>query len=650
MAEKIRKKDKASKKGRNEDLTSKSSSRIWGEARKEIIPLAVGAIAQLASLFINQTLPRLVRVLMDPSKAKSEGNHDSERTFVIKILSLSLAGGTASFTRTWMMNRAQGSIAARLRKKIFESLLMERDIEWFQSAKIEETQKSERERDNIESDSTNNDELKDKEEIQEKSKTPVPSTSKTGVTPAAVGVIMKDDVDVVANTVTNTVSSLFRSSTSCIFGMYNMLRINPQLVGLSIVVAPVAGNLALMTRKYLKKIVAIQHQAAINSASFVEERLNHIAMVKTSNREYDEVEKYKQIQDECVSLGGKAALASGLSMGILFGLSSTAFCGILLAGRRAVNSEIMTSGQLTSFGTYSFMLAHGTAGLVRALGDYSNGIQCATQLYKLIDNESNGEKQQPSEPQTRDTLSTVNTDCIQKLSIENVCFSYKAEPTNMILRYVSFSLSRGEVVALVGANGSGKSTTASILAGMYFAQSGKILLYKNDCVSEKPLNYITDIEREDQVKLIQVVPQVPVIFNMSILDNVRYSRPDASEDNVSAAMKEANCDFVSNLKGASGYHTGRNGIRLTGGQRQRIGLARAFLVNPAFLVLDEPSSAMDAEGEQALKDTMIACRDSNRGLLIITHCAKSLELADRILVLKEGIITEAKKENGELII
>merc|ERR1719491_2195617 len=159
-----------------------------------------------------------------------------------------------------MMNRAQGSIAARLRKKIFESLLMERDIEWFQSAKIEETQKSERERDNIESDSTNNDELKDKEEIQEKSKTPVPSTSKTGVTPAAVGVIMKDDVDVVANTVTNTLANLLRSSSSCIFGTYNMLRINPQLVVCSLAVAPVVGTIALISRKYLKKIVTIQQQ------------------------------------------------------------------------------------------------------------------------------------------------------------------------------------------------------------------------------------------------------------------------------------------------------------------------------------------------------------------------------------------------------
>jgi ABC-type multidrug transport system fused ATPase/permease subunit len=250
----------------------------------------------------------------------------------------------------------------------------------------------------------------------------------------------------------------------------------------------------------------------------------------------------------------------------------------------------------------------------------------------------------------------VNTDLVQKLSVENVTFSYKADPSNVILQDLSFSLSRGEVVALVGKNGSGKSTAASILAGMYHPQSGEISLYNDDAASQKPLNYITDVGREDKVNLVQVVPQVPAIFDMAVLDNVRYSRPDASEEDVSAAMKSANCDFVSTLEGGLEYQVGRNGIRLSGGQRQRIGLARAFLANPIFLVLDEPSSAMDAEGELALKDTMTACRASNRGLLIITHRVKTLELADRILVLKDGKVAEEgkleelkKQKNGELV-
>lgn len=591
---------------------------------------------------------------MDPSKSKSANT--SERKFISQILWLSLAGGTASFIRTWLMNRAQDSIAARLRKEVFESLLTKRELEWFQHAQVQEAKESSgKSKDKSKSEGTTG--TSDSKESSNKgqNRATASSSSSTGVTPAAVGVILKDDVDVVAKTVTNTFANLLRSSSSCIFGTYNMLCINPQLVGLSIAVAPVVGTIAWMTRKYLKKIVAIQQQAAINSASFVEERLNHIAMVKSSNREHDEVEKYNEIQDECVTLGGKAALASGLSMGIMFGLSSTAFCGILLAGRRAVKAEKMTSGQLTSFGTYSFMLALGTAGVVGAMGEYSKGMQCATRLYNLIDGDSDC-KQKSSEQDTSGRNSSINTDLVRKLSIENVNFSYKADLSKTILNDVSFSLSRGEVVALVGENGSGKSTTASILVGIYTPQSGGVALYDTETTSVEPLNYITDLERTDQVNLVQVVPQVPALFNMTVLENVRYSSPNASEEEVRTAMDSAHCDFVSNLDGGLDYKVGRNGIRLSGGQRQRIGLARAFLVNPVFLVLDEPASAMDAEGESSLKDTMISCRTSNRGLLIITHRAKTLELADRIIVMKDGKVVEEgkpeelkKRKDGELV-
>ena len=558
------------------------------------------------------------------------------------------------------MNRSQDSIAARLRKEVFESLLTKRELEWFQQVSkddVNDDKKKEAEK--------NDDDLggktkkKTKHDKSKQNRTTTAAIS--SFSPAAIGVILKDDVDTVANTVTNTLANLLRSSSSVIFGTYNMLCINPQLVGLSVVVAPVVGTLAFMTRKYLKKIVTKQQQAAIQSASFVEERLNHIAMVKTSNRELDEVEKYSQIQDDCVELGQKASLASGLSMGIMFGLSSTAFCGILLAGRRAVQAQKMTTGQLTSFGTYSFMLALGTAGIVKALGEYGKGMQCAARLYNLIHADAKDENQQihsEKEEIKEDDRRPVDTDLVHKISVENVHFSYKADPSNVILKDLSFNLSRGEVVALVGANGSGKSTIASLLAGMYRPQSGEISLYPNSTADDtpQPLSYARDVNRRDRVNLVQVVPQAPALFNMTILDNIRYSRSDASEEDVITAMKSANCTFVSTLDDGLDYLVGRNGIRLSGGQRQRIGLARAFLADPVFLVLDEPTSAMDVEGETALKDTMKACRSSNRGLLVITHKAKTLEYCDRILVLHDGKLVQEgtmedlqKDKDGEFV-
>jgi len=247
----------------------------------------------------------------------------------------------------------------------------------------------------------------------------------------------------------------------------------------------------------------------------------------------------------------------------------------------------------------------------------------------------------------------------------------------MVLTQLSFSLQRGEVVALVGKNGAGKSTVATLLTGLYAPSEGTIQVsYRSDDENNNnniktdsaTTTNLTELNRSTQAKLVQVVPQEPALFNMSVLDNVRYSRPDASREEAIRAMKSAHCGFAlsgDNDKDSNGaeydkglqYVVGRNGARLSGGQRQRIGLARAFLADPVFLILDEPNASMDNEGETALNDALQACRSANRGLLIITHRAKTLEIADRVLVLKQGRVVEEgtlnellqKGSSGELV-
>lgn len=179
---------------------------------------------------------------------------------------------------------------------------------------------------------------------------------------------------------------------------------------------------------------------------------------------------------------------------------------------------------------------------------------------------------------------------------------------------------------------------ASVIAGLYIPQQGNITLQPNG-------TKFNDLNRQSQTALVQVVPQHPALFDTSIQDNVKYTNPNASEDGVKKALTLANCnEFISKLDGGLNFRVGRNGMRLSGGQRQRLALARALLSDPCLLILDEPTSAMDAEGEGAVTAAVHSCRagenGSSRGLLLITHRASTLQNADMIVVLKEGRVVE----------
>lgn len=173
---------------------------------------------------------------------------------------------------------------------------------------------------------------------------------------------------------------------------------------------------------------------------------------------------------------------------------------------------------------------------------------------------------------------------------------------------------------------------------MYKPQSGTVTVK----TTKKEVDYHS-LDREGQSSLVQLVPQQPVMFDMSIRENITYTNPNATEEDIKIALDASNCTaFIGKLKDGLNYKVGRNGCKLSGGQRQRLALARALLCDPALLILDEPNSSMDAEGDNAVADAVRNCRseDKKRGLLLITHSVASLELADEIVVLRDGVIVE----------
>ena len=205
-------------------------------------------------------------------------------------------------------------------------------------------------------------------------------------------------------------------------------------------------------------------------------------------------------------------------------------------------------------------------------------------------------------------------------------FRYPARPDHAALADFSLSVAPGETVALVGPSGAGKTTVLQLLLRFYDPEHGRIRL---DGV---------DIARVEQAALrrrIGIVPQDPVIFGTSALENIRYGRPDATEAEVRTAGKAAHADFLERLP--QGYDTflGEKGIRLSGGQRQRIAIARAILRDPSVLLLDEATSALDAESEQAVQQAL-AELSRDRTTIVIAHRLATVRNADRIVVIDAG--------------
>jgi ATP-binding cassette subfamily B protein len=215
-----------------------------------------------------------------------------------------------------------------------------------------------------------------------------------------------------------------------------------------------------------------------------------------------------------------------------------------------------------------------------------------------------------------------------RVSFADVRFTYPARPERPALSAFSLIVEPGETVALVGPSGAGKTTVFQLLLRFYDPDSGVIRLDGVD---------IAQVEPSELRARLGLVPQDPVIFSTTAWENIRYGRPDATDDEVRAAGHAAHADFLDDLP--QGYDTflGEKGVRLSGGQRQRIAIARAILRDPPVLLLDEATSALDAESEQAVQ-TALASLSRGRTTLVIAHRLATVRRADRIVVVEAGRI------------
>ena len=315
------------------------------------------------------------------------------------------------------------------------------------------------------------------------------------------------------------------------------------------------------------------------------------------------------------------AVLTMLAIVLVFG----AIVFVLWLGAHAVLSGDMTGGDLGQFILYASIVAGAIGALSEVMGEAQRAAGATERLLELMSVKS--KIQSPAQPLPLPPRAANGA----ALTLNEVIFSYPSRPETNSLDHVSLDIKPGETVAVVGPSGAGKTTLFQLFLRFYDPQRGSITLDGVD-IKQLDLHTLRDA--------VGIVPQDTVIFSANAMENIRYGRAGASDEEVIAAAKLAAAhEFIERLP--QGYHSflGERGVRLSGGQRQRIAIARALLKNPPLLLLDEATSALDAESERLVQKALEAAM-VGRTTVIIAHRLATVQRADRIIVMEDGKIVE----------
>ncbi len=311
-----------------------------------------------------------------------------------------------------------------------------------------------------------------------------------------------------------------------------------------------------------------------------------------------------------------------MAISLIFG----AIVFVLWLGAHAVLEGRMSAGELGQFVLYTAILAGAVGALAEVMGEAQRAAGASERLLELLAERS--PITQPAQPLSLPARTANGA----ALHIENVSFHYPSRPDSPSLSQLSLAVAAGETVAIVGPSGAGKTTLFQLLLRFYDPQQGSITLDGVD---------IRQLDLHALRNAIGIVPQDTIVFSANAMENIRYGRPDASDEEViAAATMAAAHEFIERLPEGYQSFLGERGVRLSGGQRQRIAIARALLKNPPLLLLDEATSALDAESERLVQGALEVAMQG-RTTLVIAHRLATVQRASRIIVIEHGKIVES---------
>lgn len=429
---------------------------------------------------------------------------------------------------------------------------------------------------------------------------------------------LASDTSVLQNTVTSNISMALRYGLQSIGGVVVLFLTSLKLTLVMLAAVPVVVLAAVLYGRSIRKLSSEVQDALAKASEVAEESLSGIRTVRSFARENGEVARYAHSVERSYELALKRTSAAGWFGAVISFAGYSAIALVLWYGGRLVVTGEITVGVLTSFVLYTLMVAVGLGALSGLHTDFMKAIGASERVFELIDRL----------PTVRAPEGALKPSEVKgEVKFEGVTFAYPSRPDRIVLDKFDLTLSPGMVVALVGPSGSGKSTVASLTPRFYDPLEGRITFDGHD---------IRTLDPEWLREQIGVVAQEPVLFAASVEDNIRYGKPDATQEQVIAAAKAANAhEFVSSF--SDGYKTlvGERGVRLSGGQKQRLAIARALLKNPRVLILDEATSALDSESEHLVQEALDRLMEG-RTTLVIAHRLSTVRDADQVVVLENG--------------
>ncbi len=421
-------------------------------------------------------------------------------------------------------------------------------------------------------------------------------------------------------------SMLLRSSVTFVGALVLMLVTSPLLTLYVLIAVPIVLLPIKWIGPKVRRFARLSQDRVADVGAYVDESLHEINTVQAYTHEQQDRQSFDAQVEAVMDTASQRIRYRALLIASIMSISMAAITIVAWLGARQVISGGLSAGELTAFMFYAVMAGGAVATISEVIGEVQKAAGASERMHELLDTHSNvGQIAEPD---------ALPNNVQGRISFDNVTFSYPTALDLPVLTDVNLQVNPGERVALVGPSGAGKSTLFQLLLRFYDSQNGRIL------IENTPIERLSLQLLRSQYAL---VPQESVIFASSALENIRYGRPEASEDEVRHAARAARADeFIQALPDGYATDLGERGVRLSGGQKQRISIARAILADRPILLLDEATSALDASSEQQVKLALDELMN-NKTTLIIAHRLATVINADRIVVMDKGRIIDIGK-------